>query len=155
MLKGECECCVDYRLLGFENCIIVIFVVLLRIIAISLLLTIVFAQTPVHQLMKITVLVEHYFEHKALDEQIDFMDFLAMHYADDTKHGDYDRDMQLPFKQCNHAPLMAFTFFEAGDFDFGIKSKPVFVTEKQVLTGYQSPYHSSEALSNIWQPPRI
>lgn len=102
--------------------------------------------------MKVKVLVEHYFEHKALDEQIDFLDFLAMHYADDTKHGDYERDMQLPFKQCNHAPLMVFTFFEQKD--FSIKQKPVFVLEEQLLTGYQSPYYAAEALSNIWQPPR-
>lgn len=130
-----------------------IFVVLLRIIAISLLFTIVFAQTPVHQVMKVKVLVEHYFEHKALDEQIDFVDFLAMHYADDAKRVDYERDMQLPFKQCNHAPLMVFTFFEHKD--FSIKQKPVFIYEEQVLTGYQSPYYAAEALSNIWQPPRV
>lgn len=68
---------------------------------------------PIVQLAKLPVLVEHFREHQCLDEQITFLDFLAMHYwGNDLNDNDDARDNQLPFKNdtfhysfCFFAPL--------------------------------------------------
>jgi hypothetical protein len=109
-------------------------------------------QTPISQLMKLSILVEHYFEHKHMDTEISVIDFLAMHYAKgDVKDADHDRDMQLPFKHFSSTSLI-FTFFQSPVFSIAEK---IFIagTMKQTLL-YKSPHHSSESLSNIWQPPK-
>ena len=58
--------------------------------------------TPLHQLCKIPVLIQHYQEHRQLDENVDLLDFLSMHYwGNDLNDNDEDRDRQLPFKEFN------------------------------------------------------
>jgi len=56
--------------------------------------------TPLQQLTKVPVLMEHYQEHKLRDGDITFWDFMFMHYvSDDGVRDDDNRDMQLPFKK--------------------------------------------------------
>ena len=109
-------------------------------------------QTPVSQLFKITELIEHYTEHRNLDEHMGFSDFLAMHYShSDVQYPDHERDMQLPFKQYNCSSLV-FTFLQPAA--FALTDKAFFAQREKNLPLYRSPFHSSELLANIWQPPK-
>jgi hypothetical protein len=110
-------------------------------------------ETPASQFMKLSVLVEHYFEHKDRDSKIGIIEFLSMHYAKgDVKDADHDRDMQLPFKQYNPTTLI-FTFFNNPTLLLKDKVFPPSVIKQLPL--YRSPFHTSESSSNIWQPPKI
>lgn len=130
----------------------VTFVVLVRILSILLFGVMVLVQTPVSQLFKITELIEHYTEHRNLDEHMSFSDFLAMHYShSDVQYPDHERDMQLPFKQYNCSSLV-FTFLQPTA--FLLTAKTVFAQSDKDLTLYRSPFHSSELLATIWQPPK-
>ena len=130
----------------------VTFVVLVKILSILLFGVMVLVQTPVSQLFKITELIEHYAEHRNLDEHMSFSDFLAMHYShSDVQYPDHDRDMQLPFKQYNCSSLV-FTFLQPTL--FALTGKTFFAQSDEDLTLYWSPFHSSELLANIWQPPK-
>ncbi len=125
---------------------------LTRTISILVLLMMLWVQTPVNQLMKLSILVEHYFEHKDMNNEISVIDFLKMHYAKgDVKDADHDRDMQLPFKHFSPTSLI-FIFFQSPV--FSITEKIFFISAMKQTRLYQSPHHSSESLSNIWQPPR-
>jgi hypothetical protein len=58
--------------------------------------------SPLDQVMKLPVLVAHYFEHQQRDGDISIMKFLCMHYwGQDENDNDQDRDMQLPYKTVN------------------------------------------------------
>lgn len=132
--------------------VFVTFVILVRVFSILIFIVMVLVQTPVSQLFKITELIEHYAEHRNLDEHMSFSDFLAMHYShSDVQYPDHDRDMQLPFKQYNCASLI-FTFLHAPD--YRVADKMTFDHSEQTMQLYRSPFHSSELLSNIWQPPK-
>lgn len=125
---------------------------MLRLLSGTLLLMMLLVQTPLHQVLKVYVLVEHYFEHKSKDGKLTVGEFLAMHYAhSNVKDADHSRDMQLPFKTCNH---LTFTFtFPQGS--TGVVASNIWLAEcVRPLSLYRSPYHTSETLSNIWQPPR-
>src|SRR5690606_20766565 len=55
--------------------------------------------TGLQDLTRLPVLFQHYFEHKNLDDNITFFDYIEHHY-NDIPHTDDDeeRDNQLPFK---------------------------------------------------------
>ncbi len=69
-----------------------------RFPAILLLLVLAFHQTELHQILKLPILVEHYYEHREWDKDITLFEFLKEHYLHDKIDADYQRDMQLPFK---------------------------------------------------------
>ncbi|MBW7913899.1 MAG: hypothetical protein H3C54_09435 [Taibaiella sp.] len=132
--------------------VFVTFVILVRVFSILIFIVMVLVQTPVSQLFKITELIEHYAEHRNLDEHMSFSDFLAMHYShSDVQYPDHERDMQLPFKQYNCSSLV-FTFSQPAA--FALTDKTFFARSEEGLTLYWSPFHSSELLANIWQPPK-
>jgi hypothetical protein len=113
-----------------------------------------FSSTELKQLVKLPLLFQHYKEHQALDGGISFLQFLRIHYHDATViDDDYDKDMQLPFKNhdlCHSNTINAITtsFF------------PAFV-EKPVLTSVQKhiicndDFINAVYLSSVWQPPRM
>jgi hypothetical protein len=109
--------------------------------------------TEAYQLLKLPYLFEHYKTHKQYSNNLSFSAFIDMHYfTTQTFDRDYQQDMQLPFKSSNRtisllnfvslfvpkqavAPFVAFSV---------CKNYIIFDDEK----------HSSNALSNIFQPPR-
>lgn len=118
-----------------------------------MLLSLLMVQTPMMQVMKLSNLVEHYFEHKNLDEDINVADYLVLHYLSDVEKGDHNRDMQLPFKHYSPS-FLVFAFNPQSAFDIPIPAKE-FPDSQKHITSYRSPFHTAEALSNIWQPPRL
>ena len=109
--------------------------------------------TELRQLLKLPVLVVHYMEHKQLNYDLTFVNYLQMHYASTTQHDeDYEKDMRLPFKtqDSNHSSnaldLIAKTIetptFEVKNLDFFS------------YAAFKPNWDLSTFLSNIWQPPR-
>jgi hypothetical protein len=57
-----------------------------------------FSATAFGELFKINLLVKHFYETNRTGKQVNFSDFLVMHYVtDDLNNKDNDRDNQLPF----------------------------------------------------------
>lgn len=54
-------------------------------------------QTPLGQLVKLPLLIEHYIKHQKQDG-VSLIDFLDEHYASNHKDADLPEDEQLPFK---------------------------------------------------------
>lgn len=64
------------------------------------------AATPMMELFKLPILVEHYHEHQQESPAISVLEFLFLHYFNgNPRDADYDRDMQLPFKTLEVAPF--------------------------------------------------
>lgn len=55
--------------------------------------------TPVGELLKLPVLIEHLREHRRETPDMSLTAFFILHYfSGDVRDADYERDMQLPFK---------------------------------------------------------
>lgn len=55
--------------------------------------------TPVGELVKLPVLIEHFQEHCRETPDMTLIGFFVLHYfSGDVRDADYERDMQLPFK---------------------------------------------------------
>lgn len=75
------------------------FAILKKRIAIGMMILLLFAQTPMQQLLKLPKLYTHYSEHKGADASLSFSKFLFIHYYEsDNNDKDADQDAQLPFK---------------------------------------------------------
>lgn len=108
-------------------------------------------QTPVLQLMKLPVLIEHYSEHKNLvGGNIDILDYLAIHYLSDVKQGDYERDMQLPFKQSSPS-FFIIAYYTPRTIELALL-EPQLIKRDHI--SYHRSFHTTESFANIWQPPR-
>ncbi len=67
------------------------------------------AATPLGQLLKLPVLVEHFAEHRRENPDISVFGFVVLHYfSGNVRDADYERDMQLPFKSVD-LPLSIFS----------------------------------------------
>jgi hypothetical protein len=59
--------------------------------------------TELGQLLKLPQLVNHFFQHELLNPNLNFFEFIAMHYAgDDGTKADDDFDNQLPCHNSDH-----------------------------------------------------
>lgn len=62
--------------------------------------------TPVGELVKLPVLIEHLREHRRETPDMTLIGFFILHYfSGDVRDADYERDMQLPFKTVDTSPL--------------------------------------------------
>lgn len=120
----------------------------------NIILTIVILDTTsLYQVMKLPSLIRHFIEHKALDHDIDFIDYMSMHYGgQDIDDNDDEKDMQLPFKKVEnthanflfHSGSESFSFLQ--DTLVGIMSK--YGPDKPQLT-----YNTT--LGSLFRPPRV
>jgi hypothetical protein len=105
-------------------------------------------------LQQAPVLVEHYREHKMLDKEINFLNFIIRHYLNgNVKDADYTRDNQLPLKGTDvitstPAGICMPVFFPELNFN-----PPVSVPGK--LKVLDEDFGSTPFPSNIWQPPKF
>lgn len=120
--------------------------------AIFFLTVILLSQTPLQQVLKLPVLVEHYKEHQVGNTHISFAAFIVLHYfSGNPKDSDYDRDLQLPFRS-NAVILMGSTVILPGliNADF---APPVYQEKSYSL--FHLTQLSSSHTSGIWQPPKV
>ena len=117
-------------------------------VAIFLLVLFTITQTPVGQLLKLPLLIEHFYKHQKR-EGISVATFLRDHYS--KKHNDADRleDAQLPFKTVVLQTI-------------GVAIVPT-ITEADALLCFDIPtkmmfnvvYTPQQHLSSIFHPPRV
>lgn len=120
-----------------------------------LISAVLFTGTPLQQLLKLPVLVQHYFEHKQTNNSLSFANFLKLHYfeeEEDEDDNDYSRDSQLPFKSMALIVSPALLNVPAVA-NYELTAKP----EVNTYEGY-SPVSETlipaQYLSSIWQPPK-
>lgn len=110
------------------------------------------AQSPLQQLLKLPVLLEHFTEHRIRSHgETSFFEFIHHHYF--TTHpddGDTDRDQQLPFRT-SEVIMMGSTVMVPEQIlpDF---EPPVFEEKTYRLFNISGP--SSLFAYDIWQPPK-
>ncbi len=117
-------------------------------------MAVLFTATPLQQLFKLPVLVQHYYEHKQIDKNIGVIAFLKLHYFEEEDGADADdkRDQQLPFKSV--ADFISPTTTNANPTAHTeIVIKPE-ITGKPVQNPVNKTLISSQFLSAIWQPPK-
>lgn len=124
--------------------------------AILFLLTYLFSTTEFYQLLKIPVLVVHFFEHKELDPEMSVIGFFVHHYEGNhlenhPQNEDFEQDKRLPFM--THIDLFSFCCEYTPPYYQIIRQKVPHIAKLKipVPNDYftESLFHSS-----IWQPPR-
>lgn len=124
-----------------------------RIIAIWFLALYAMSSPLGAQLMKIPIFIEHYREHQSQAPQISLLEFVQMHYFKKQHDGgDFQRDMQLPFKSISPNAMNFVCLIRA-------TILPVDAAIQQDLASLKFPVFQEQLVSlgnfnTIWQPPR-
>lgn len=123
-----------------------------RITVILLLSAYLLSVTELGQLLRISVLVEHYAEHRNSDPDLSFFGFLTLHYSKQEQKSKQDhRDQQLPFKTIQSQLLFINEFIpDDGNLILLCHSSEA----SGDLPWYHNPDTGTESLSSIWQPPK-
>lgn len=115
--------------------------------AIFLLVVLVFVQTPLGQICKFPVLIEHYLKHQRT-EGLSFAHFLEEHYVSHHDDADLPEDQQLPFKNFTlHS--MASAIVASG---FQSASPAILAIEEKAI--FAKVYIPQQMLSRIFHPPK-
>ncbi len=125
-----------------------------KITAILFLSIYLFYTTGFHELLKVNILIEHFYETKKNYSALTFYNFLVMHYiTDDLNDKDDDQDKQLPFKSTEtyftnpivlytpvqHVQLVTIRSFKVNKAELNV-TKGCFA-----ITKYKTP---------VWHPPK-
>lgn len=127
-----------------------------RVLTILFLSVYLISTTELGQLLKFPMLVEHYFEHKEKNPQINVMEFLALHYEGNHLKNhphdeDYEHDQQLPF--IVHIDVLSVSFVLTPPFSFEIETRKLVGKEPKALP-LDDAFSDNNYLSAIWQPPQ-
>ncbi len=125
-----------------------------RILHIALLSFYLLTCTGLQELMRLPVLIQHFFEHKSIDREITFFDYLEHHY-NDIPHtdDDEDRDNQLPFKAQDF--FASNVVHHALPPAFGVIPKRVYqILPKQNILINNDHIPRSAFAGKVWQPPK-
>lgn len=110
--------------------------------------------TELSQLLKVGYLIEHYIEHKSINEDLSIVEFINIHYVQPTViDDDYAEDMQLPFKTHNDCHSSLNTSFTTENKQEFIITTP-FIEYSANHNEYINPDITSQYLEEIFQPPR-
>ncbi|MGY3214217.1 hypothetical protein [Mucilaginibacter sp. HD30] len=121
--------------------------------AILILTAYLFSTTELHQLLKLPVVFQHYYEHKQLNKDISFLGFLDMHYMHGSPlSNDYAEDMQLPFKTIDKCLSAGMAVIVPQNINIAVH-QPVKLKKRQRFI-MQDEFMPSSYLSRIWQPPK-
>lgn len=124
-----------------------------QITAILLLLVYTCAGSTFQELRKAPVLVQHYLEHKTVNEQLSLANYLVIHYLSGSeKDADYPRDIQLPFKSPDFlSTATAVAFIPAHFPELSFAAPLPEPLAYAVLDDSLAPLRLPNA---IWQPPQ-
>jgi len=115
---------------------------------IFLLILLVSTQTPVGQLFKLPLLVEHFIQHQKKDGA-SLVSFLEDHYSSEHNDADSQEDDQLPFKSV--------TFYSVGNaiVPDTVETNAIVPvpTDKKIV--FPEVYAGHQRLTQIFRPPRI
>ena len=98
------------------------------------------------------VLFQHFYEHKVIDREITFAEYLCDHY-NSTPHADNDeeRDSQLPFKTSD---LNALKMPAIPEGEPGCLQRPVRIIVADDSFLYKEHFIAAPDCGQVWQPPR-
>lgn len=123
-----------------------------RLSAILFLSIMLFSQTELHQILKLPVLVQHYFEHKAENKNITLAGFIVLHYfSGNPVDDDYARDMQLPFKTSDC--IQAITSIVIPE-QIVISNEPFLVSTRS-FSKVKNDWNPSNYIESIFRPPQF
>ena len=125
-----------------------------RMLAIFLLTVYVVGTTEAYQLLKVPALVVHFIQHAQEDPELDVVNFLRMHYAEDQRMTlDWQQDMQLPFKTHEDGMSLLPLCYEPMMFQVLVQHP---ATDKERI---QNDYYLNSApgiyAADIFQPPKV
>jgi hypothetical protein len=114
---------------------------------IFLLVLLVLIQTPIGQLFKFPLLVEHFIKHQR-QQGISFLGFLQDHYVTDHNDADLPEDEELPFK---NVPFYSIGYAIITPVIRPKTVTPLPVEKKFIFTDIYTP---QQHLASIFHPPR-
>lgn len=127
---------------------------MIKVISYSLISIVLFATTPLKELAKLPLLIEHFIEHVEANPHLDIVSFLNMHYFNgDPIDEDYEEDMKLPFKTLDFSSSVVFLIIPS--FHEAILPYVSKIVTNLTSPNYKNDFSKSAALSSIWQPPKI
>jgi hypothetical protein len=120
-------------------------------ITIGLIVVHLLSHTEAGQVFKLPTLFTHFFQHHRQNPEINFFDFIAMHYGgDDGTHADDDMDNGLPCHNLHNNTLsIVYSSFENEIPSFAIDINNATEYGSCVLTG-----NPAKHVLIILQPPR-
>lgn len=125
-------------------------------LSISFLLLYLLTTFNCFELLKLPILIEHYKEHKNLNKDIDFIDFMSIHYFSRTIiDDDYEKDTKLPFKSndtFNNCNISNVYIFQYNKIDIQELFYEINLTTYFVIT---DDFAVSQNHNSIWQPPKF
>lgn len=111
-----------------------------------------FTGTEFKQLLKIPILIEHYYEHIDQNKDLSLAQFITIHYLYGIVYdNDVARDMELPFKTCDHTCLSIVSTEIA--FNLTYEIYPSFFIFTQPLFDDSKP--KSDFNTPVWHPPQV
>lgn len=126
-----------------------------KLIAILFVFVILCANTEMHELIKLPLLIHHYLDHLSHDHHSDnsFADFLNDHYNNShSNSGDENRDHNnLPFKTADVAGVQSFILSN----NLPYNTLPQNALCHDVTIVYNETINPSGCIANIWQPPKM
>lgn len=133
---------------------IINFAVLRKLATIVFLSVFLCANTEVGQLLKIPVLVHHYFEHHHdRDDTLSFLGFLHKHYSEEDNHSSHNSEHErLPFKS-HDAGFSQIVFVYQSPVSFEFRTVVPTGTKDQ-RSPFNVAFNVSSHLAKIWQPPK-
>ena len=113
-----------------------------------------FCSTELKEMVKLPVLFQHFYEHKALDGQMTFLGYLEHHYSD-VPHtdNDADRDNQLPFKTNDLFAGSVLSPAVAPHFSVQIKKTSQLIVIQKIRVNNDH-IDVLAYTGKIWQPPK-
>ena len=124
-----------------------------KIFAISLFCLYLFSTTEMYQLLKMPLLLEHYFDHREENKDLTLFQFLNIHYTNPhPKDLNEAKDRQLPFKSHSNCAYSISANCIVSE-SFTLKRPETELPVKGAV--YKNPFLRNTLVSQIWQPPRV
>ena len=118
------------------------------VVAIFLLLLLAITQTPLGQLLKLPVLIEHFYMHQANDG-VSLCKFLSDHYSKEHNDADRPEDEQLPFK------TMVLQTIGVAIVPGIVKADVALTFDVPIKVMFSEIYTPQQHICNIFHPPRM
>lgn len=123
-----------------------------RSFAIGFLVIFLLANTELHQLLRMPVLILHFQEHQSINAEIDFLAFLSLHYTSSESHSSSKHDQQLPFKGQHTCSEVSLTIADIPATIVELSSKKI--EDSKTHTSFYEEFFTTTTLLSIWQPPK-
>jgi hypothetical protein len=124
-----------------------------RILTILLALQLLTGNQFFAELVKIPSLIEHFQEHKAANQDLDFFTFLKMHYSDPEHQKSDARHDNLPLKVHSSAHAEIFVFSLETPSSVSEPMSQNIENKTQVIKNHQ--FSDSKIRFSVFQPPRL